>query len=735
MIGISSLAPYWSAWRSRVGKGAVAARWLARIGQGDALAPVLIALVIAMMILPVPTLVIDALIAVNVGAATLLIALALYVPSAVSFSSFPVILLLTTLFRLGIEVGTSRSILLNADAGAIVETFGRFVAGDNMAVGAIVFFVIAIVQFLVVTKGAERVAEVAARFTLDSIPGRQMAIDADLRAGFIRPETAQHLRAELARESRMHGAMDGAMRFVKGDAIAGLVIVAVNLTAGIGIGVLQRGLTFEAALERYCLLTIGNALVAQIPALLIAIAAAVLITRGAEPAGKGSTVGEQVVRQLSGAPAAWLMGASIMGIFAAAPGMPWHVFLVLAGSMLGVGASRLRRDAREKAHVQASSKAPSLDAVPDDTDVRQIVPMRPIVVSLSLQAATSGAADAAPLAPQIGALERTIRRVRNELVLRYGVTVPVIEIDRIDRLEANAYELAIHEVVVACGRFHWDRTCLPVPPDAEADAREHAVAQSYPLIDGAMWFEPQVAAQAGIDVGRGLGAVDYFASLLRTVLHRHAGQFVGVQEAQLLFNWLQREMPAVAKELSQAVTLPRFAEVMKLLVGERVSLRNVREIAETLVAWAPREKEATALTERVRIALGAQICQEFAVGGVLCVWVLERELESWLSEGLQETPLGAVLAVGHDVVQRLVEQVRARCKANASAAAAVAPVLLTTQALRRPLRQVLVDEAFDVHVLSYSELVPTQRVKVLGQITQADGPPAAQEGRGDQGGR
>ncbi len=715
--------------------GARAVRWLARIGQGDALAPVLIALVVAMMVLPLPTLMIDALIAVNVGAATLLIALALYVPNAVSFSSFPVILLLTTLFRLGIEVSTSRSILLHADAGAVVETFGRFVAGDNMAVGLIVFLVIAIVQFLVVTKGAERVAEVAARFTLDSIPGRQMAIDADLRAGFTRPETAQYLRAELARESRMHGAMDGAMRFVKGDAIAGLVIVTVNLTAGIAIGVLQRGLTFEAALERYCLLTIGNALVAQIPALLIAMAAAVLITRGEEPTGKGATVGEQIAGQLCGAPAAWLMGACTMAIFAAAPGMPWHVFLVLAGSMLGVAAARWRRDARENANAQTPEKAPSPNVVPDDTDVRQIVPVRPIVVWLSLQWSTSAVADAGRLAPPIAELERTIRRVRNELVLRYGVTVPVIEIDRVDRLEANAYEIAIHEVVVACGLFHWDRTCLPVPPDVQADAREHAIAQSYPLIDGAMWFEPQFAAQAGIDAERGMGALDYFASLLRRVLHRHAGQFVGVQEAQLMFNWLQREMPAVAKELSQALTLPRFAEIMKLLVVERISLRNVREIAETLVAWAPREKEVSALTERVRIALGAQICQEFACSGVLYVWVLERELEERLTEGLQETPLGAVLAAGHDLIQRLVEEVRVRCQANSSAGATVAPVLLAAQPLRRPLRQILVDEVFDVHVLSYSELVPTQRVKVLGHIARDDSPPAPPEERDESGGR
>ncbi|WP_206952690.1 flagellar biosynthesis protein FlhA [Trinickia acidisoli] len=686
------------------------ARWLMSAGaRADTVAAVLIALVMAMMILPLPTLVIDALIGVNIGAAILLIALALYLPSAVSFSSFPVVLLLTTLFRLGIEVGTSRSILLRADAGEIVDTFGRFVAGDNLVVGLIVFSVIAIVQFLVVTKGAERVAEVAARFTLDAIPGKQMAIDADLRAGFTRPEMAQHLRAELARESRMHGAMDGAMRFVKGDAIAGLVIVVVNLTAGIAIGVAQRGLSFEQALERYSILTIGNALIAQIPALLIAIAAAILITRGADAAERGSTVGAQIAGQLRGAPAAWLMAACLMAIFAAMPGMPWLVFLTVGGSMLAVAVSGLREQARAQARSQAMAQTPTLDVVPDDADVRQIVPMRAIVVSLSSREASDGATERAD---QVAALTRTVRRVRNEIVLRYGVTVPVVELDRVDRLDLDSYEISIHEVIVASGRFHWDRVCITVASDIEAVAAEHGAAQSFPLIEGAVWIDPQRLARP--DDEAGLDAHGYFALLLRRLLHRHARRFVGIHEAQLVFNWLQREMPATAKELSQALTLPRFAEVMKLLVSERVSLRNVREIAETLVLWAPREKEAATLADHVRVALGAQICQEFSADAVLHVWLIERALETQLSAALQQTPLGAILATGHDVAQEIVRRIRAL---NAMrAAGAVVPVVLTTHALRRPLRQLLADDLFETHVLSYAELPSTQRVRVQGSI-------------------
>ena len=410
-----------------------------------------------------------------------------------------------------------------------------------------------------------------------------------------------------------------------------------------------------------------------------------------------------------------------MAMFAAAPGMPWPVFLLIGGAMMGVGLFRWRHDAHTRARAQASAQAPSLDEVPDDADVRQIVPMRPIVVSVS-----SSKADAQPSGDggdtdRMAALLRAIRRVRNALVIRYGVTVPVVEIDRLARLEPDAYEIAIHEVVVASGRFYWDRACLRVTPDIEALAREHGVAQSFPLIDGAAWIErhrlPEPAGRIRLD------AIDYFAALLRRLLERHASRFVGIHEAQLVFNWLQREMPATAKELSQALTLPRFAEVMKLLVVERVSLRNVREMAETLVAWAPREKDTTMLAEHVRIALGAQLCQEFSFDGVLYAWLLDRAWEEELTAALQATPLGSVLTVGHETTQALVDRIRARTAAGANTA--IVPVVLTTQALRRPLRQLLADELFETPILSYAELSPMQRVQVLATLSRESEPAAA----------
>jgi type III secretion protein V len=692
---------------------ASASRWLSRISErSDTLAVLLVALVIFMMVLPLPTLVIDVLVAVNISMAALLVALALYVPNAVAFSSFPAVLLFTTLFRLGIEISTSRSILLRADAGAIVETFGRFVAGDNLVVGAMVFLIIAVVQFLVVTKGAERVAEVAARFSLDSMPGRQMAIDADLRAGFAKPETAQYLRGELARESRMHGAMDGAMKFVKGDALAGFVIVLVNLTAGMAIGVAQHDMAFADALQRYSILTIGNALVAQIPALLIAIAAAVLITRGGDDvASPPATVGREIMQQAASAPVAWVIAAGIVALFAAVPGMPWPAFVGLSASMLGFGATRLRREAGARRRDAADSRLASADAggpdagIPDEWDVRTIVPMRPIVVSVSNTMSCD---------TRFAQLVRGARRARNEIVMRYGVTVPSLEIEGAARLEGDAYEVALHEVVVAQGQLRWD--CLCVPADQLDDAlRAHAERQDYPLIVGASWIE-RGRLNGGDLLGDGVDAMDYFARLVGQLLHRHATLFVGIHEAQLLFGWLQREMPAVAKELSQALSLPRFAEVLRLLVAERVSLRNVRQIVEAIVCFAPREKETAMLAEHVRLALRAQICQEFSHDGVLHALLLERPLEESLRASLQQTAQGGVLAIEHETAQSLLTQAR-RLAAHGTAA----PVVLTAQDLRAPLRQIIVDEWFDLHVLSYAELTPTQRVRSIGMIAADDG--------------
>jgi len=681
--------------------------WLHRFGaRSDAVVAVIVALVVFMMVLPLPTPLIDAFIALNIATALLLIALSLYLPNAIAFSSFPAVLLFTTLFRLGLEISTSRAILMNADAGAIVETFGRFVAGDNVVVGAIVFFIVAVVQFVVITKGAERVAEVAARFSLDSMPGRQMAIDADVRAGLARPDMVAYLRAELARESRMHGAMDGAMKFVKGDAVAGFVIVIVNLTAGIAIGVVYKEMTLGEALHRYAVLTIGNGLMAQIPALLISIAAAVLITRGGEAAApQGTTLGREVVGQMRAAPAAWIVAGIVAAAFAAVPGMPWAVFALVAASMLGFGALGLRRE-RASGGRAAGDPATTRDSpIPDECDMRQIVPIRPIVIFVSEPRARD---------EQFAPFERAARRARNRLVLHYGTTIPSIDVQAVQRLEGDAYEIAIHEVVAAEGHLHCDSVCVGEDVASDEALRAYAVPQGYPLIAKAVWIERERLMDADAPTA-GIAAVDYFERLVTQVLHRHAERFVGIHEAQLVFGWLQRETPAAAKELAQVMPLPRFAEVLRLLVGERVSIRNVRVIVEALVSWAPKEKDTAMLAEHVRLALQAQICQEFARDGVLHAVLVDRALEDTLRASLQQTSQGWTLAIDPETAGHVLTQTAELCRP--ADVQGVAPVVLTAQDLRRPLRLLLRDEIFDAYVLAYTELTPTQRVRAVGTIS------------------
>ena len=683
--------------------------WLHRFGaRSDAVVAVIVALVVFMMVLPLPTPLIDAFVALNIATALLLIALSLYLPNAIAFSSFPAVLLFTTLFRLGLEISTSRAILMHADAGAIVETFGRFVAGDNVVVGAIVFFIVAVVQFVVITKGAERVAEVAARFSLDSMPGRQMAIDADVRAGLTRPDTVAYLRAELARESRMHGAMDGAMKFVKGDAVAGFVIVIVNLTAGVAIGVVYKDMMLGEALHRYAVLTIGNGLMAQIPALLISIAAAVLITRGGEAAApQGTTVGREVVGQMRAAPAAWIVAGTVSAAFAVVPGMPWMVFALVAASMLGFGVLGLRR---QRAHGESRRPGePSMNPdspIPDECDMRQIVPIRPIVVSVSEHMASDD---------RLAHFERAARRARNRLVMHYGTTVPGIDVQSTRRLDGDAYEIAIHEVVAAEGRFHCDSVCIREETAPDDALLAHAVQQRYPLVAKAVWIERERLIDAGASA-LGIAAVDYFERLVTQVLHRHADRFVGIHEAQLVLGWLQRETPAAAKELAQVMPLPRFAEVLRLLVAERVSIRNVRVIVEALVSWAPKEKDTTMLAEHVRLALQAQICQEFARDGVLHAVLVDRALEDTLRASLQQTSQGWTFAIDPETAGSLLARTAELCRPSDGQSSP--PVVLTAQDLRRPLRLLLREEVFDAYVLAYTELTPTQRVRAVGTISR-----------------
>ncbi|KPX50209.1 Type III secretion protein HrcV, partial [Pseudomonas syringae pv. helianthi] len=397
--------------------------------------------VVFMMITPLPTGLVDVLIAVNICISCLLIMLAMHLPRPLAFSTFPAVLLLTTMFRLALSISTTRLILLNQDAGHIVEAFGQFVVGGNLAVGLVIFLILTVVNFLVITKGSERVAEVGARFTLDAMPGKQMSIDSDLRANLITVHEARKRRAELNKESQLFGAMDGAMKFVNGDAIAGLIIVAINMIGGISIGVVQHGMSAGDALQLYTVLTIGDGLIAQIPALLISVTCGMIITRVPNTeAGVEANIGREIAEQITSQPKAWIIAAVAMLGFAALPGMPTGVFITIA-IICGAGGMLQLQRARPKAEEQgAVAVAPEMNG---KEDLRTFSPSRQFVMQFH----------PAQDSTQIEALISEIRQRRNRLVVQFGLTLPSFIIEHVDHLPPDEFRFMVYDVPMLRATF------------------------------------------------------------------------------------------------------------------------------------------------------------------------------------------------------------------------------------------------------------------------------------------
>jgi type III secretion protein V len=413
---------------------------LAAMRRSEIVGAFVVIAIVFMMILPLPTWLVDTLIGINMTISAILLMVAMYLPSPLAFSSFPSVLLVTTLFRLGISIATTRLILLQGDAGHIILTFGNFVVGGNLVVGLVVFLILTIVQFVVITKGAERVAEVAARFSLDAMPGKQMSIDGDMRAGTIDMDEAKRRRNIVEKESQLYGAMDGAMKFVKGDAIAGLIIVAVNLLGGIVIGTMQRGMTAGDAAKTYSVLTIGDGLIAQIPALFIAICAGMIVTRVPDEDRAEANIGRQIAEQITSQPKAWIIAAVAMLGFAALPGMPTAVFIVIAIICGCGGLLQLQRAKPKAEQAQAAAVAPEMNG---REDLRTFSPSRQFV--LQFHPSQNPA--------QIEALVSEIRQRRNRLVVQYGLTLPSFIIEQAEHLPPDEFRFSVYEVPLLKATF------------------------------------------------------------------------------------------------------------------------------------------------------------------------------------------------------------------------------------------------------------------------------------------
>ena len=665
--------------------------------RSDLALAVLLVMVIFMMIMPLPTIVIDTLIAFNMSLAIIMLMLAIYLPSPLSFSSFPSVLLLSTLFRLSLSIATTRVILSEGEAGHIIQTFGEFVVAGNMIVGIVVFLIITIVQFIVITKGSERIAEVSARFSLDAMPGKQMSIDSDLRAGVISMADARKRRSNLEKESQLFGSMDGAMKFVKGDAIAGLIIIIVNIIGGIAIGSFQRGMPIGEAMQLYSLLTIGDGLVSQIPALFVSITSGIIVSR--VTVDEESNLGEDIGRQLLGQPNALLIGATVVTLMGLIPGFPTIVFFFL-GAILGLTGFLLKKvqnrfefGAAEEVTVIGNQRAELLagggsSAEMEALDVMQ--PLAPVLVELP---------EAARESISLPELNTNFISVREDFYKDLGVTLEGISISLSKQIEDDTYRISVHGIPVGQGQLGIKK---PLLAQTETNTSNQNAL-------------PQV-------LSRGLDKLNPSQILTRHVayiLRRQAPEFIGVQEIHALMGKLEAAGYAtLVQEAQRAVNKTRMVDILKRLVGEGISIRDMRQILGTLVEFGETEKDNGVLTERVRVGMKRQLSYTYTNGtGRLPVYLFDPESEKLAQSSVRQTPAGVHLALTPDVNRNLVNNLHRIEESNRQLISeGPRPVILTSLDLRRHLRTHLAAEFPDLPIMSLPELTSNVSVQPVGEI-------------------
>ena len=671
----------------------------------DVLLAVTMAAILAAMIIPLPPWLLDAGIALNLAAAVTLLVGAVYAKDALKVAAFPTLLMLTTLFRLALNISSTRLALADGHAGDIIQAFGEFVVQGEYVVGAVIFTILTLVQFLVVAKGAERVAEVSARFTLDAMPGKQMSIDADLRAGAIDQAAARKRRRDLERESQMFGAMDGAMKFIKGDVIAGLIIVLVNLVGGIAIGALQHGLPVAEAAATYALIAIGDGLVSQIPSLCIATAAGLVVTRVASEREDGSLGGEIGSQFFGNAKPLWIVAGMCLAL-ALMPGMPRLIFIGLTAA-IGFGAWSLgkRRSGKpeEKAEGAASSSSEAMEGAdptaqqgPQSANVFGVSP-------LTLDLAPNLVALVEEEAGRFASFDLNL--VRDQIFYELGVKVPGIRVrTHVRSLQAGTYSFAVDEVPCARGAVQPGALYALQPPAEIAFLEVGTEPASEPgtgkPISRVSPATKEKLEAAGIPVRT---ARQLVCEHLVSVLRRRAADLLGVQEVQSLLDGLEQQSPALVKEALTKVPMPLLTEVLRKLIQEEVSVRNIRAILEALVSPTT-EGDANALAERCRQALHRYLSHKYAPTGPLYAYLADPEVEQTLRDadgGIDPDRVGAIL----EAVRRVAASGRA--------------VVLASPDVRRRLRK-LVEGAFpDVAVLTYAELNPDLQIRPVGRLAVA----------------
>ncbi len=672
-------------------------------------APVIVMGMLAMVVVPLAAPVLDALFTFNIAISLMVLLAVVYVKRPLEFSIFPIVLLMTTMLRLALNVASTRVILINgqdghAAAGKVIEAFGQFVIGGNYAVGIVVFAILTIINFVVITKGAGRVSEVTARFILDAMPGKQMAIDADLNAGLLTREEAKARREEVREEADFYGSMDGASKFIRGDAIAGILILFINLIGGMAVGVLQHGMPVGQAASTYTLLSIGDGLVAQLPALLVSSAVAMLVTR----ASRSQDMGASMMGQVFGQHKALAVAAAILGLVGLVPGMPNVAFLTLA-LILGLLAwkmwkrSLLPEEAKPDPAQQAASAGAQANAELGWDELRPIDPLG-LEVGYRL----------IPLVDktQGGELMARIKGVRRKLTQDIGFLIPPVHIRDNLELPANAYRLLVHGVPVATADIHPDRE-LALDPGG-ALGKIDGIAGKDPAFGlDAIWIQPHQRAQAETMGYTVVDPATVIATHLSHLIREHAPELLGHEEVQQLLATLAKSAPKLVEDLTpKALPLSVVVRVLQNLLIEKIPVRQLRKIVEALVEHAPQSQEPGALTAAVRNALGRFIVQEISgMSAELPVYTLAPQLERVLQDSTQGN--GAALEPG--LAERL-HQSLAECVSKQEARNEPAVVLVPAQ-VRAALARLVRHSVPSLSVLSYSEVPEDKRLKLVGTIS------------------
>lgn len=677
---------------------------------------VLMIMIIAMLIIPLPTYLIDLLIGINMVLSILIFLGTFYIDRIISFSSFPSLLLITTLFRLSLSISTSRLILLEADAGEIITSFGNFVIGDSLAVGFVVFSIVTIVQFIVITKGSERVAEVAARFSLDGMPGKQMSIDADLRAGIIDAEQAKNKRSLLERESQLYGSFDGAMKFIKGDAIANIIIVFVNIIGGLSVGIVKNGLDFSTALSVYTILTVGDGLVSQIPALLVAISAGFIVTR---VNGDTDNMGKNIVSQLMSNHFVILVTGILTIALGFLPGFPLIVFLgIFIGLCIYYYFKFIKTIPANNLHVasdESDNISTNVQGMPDAANGEYgstlgIIENLDLVITETVPLVLL----ASKSTVRILLKSRVCERIRSQFFLDYGIHLPEILIREGKHSNETDITLLVNEIRADLFVIKFNMVRL-------IDFNEDVISSLGITTDVVVrnnenyhWIRKEAADNISTLGYRTCSAIDELYSCMSVYLSHNIQEYFGIQETKKMLDVLEQKYPELLREVLRYITIQRISEVIQRLIKERISVRNMRLIMESLASWAPKEKDIIVIVEHVRGALGRYICHKFSTSGAIKAVTLSKDLEDVFRAGIRPTSTGTYLNLEPSDADYVSDQFQTGMQDLNSATRDI--VLIASIDVRRFIKCFLEQIYPELEVISYGELTDAISLQVIKTI-------------------